>query len=146
MIHASGVNFNGRGYIFSGVSGRGKTTIARLWDNKGGKVIHDDRLIIRKNGGKFQLHNTPVYNDDEPRSSRLDGIYIIGHGVENIITPVKGAEAVSLVMANCIQQSWESHILRGLLESVTDLCGSVPVYRLSFRPDESVIDHLNKNE
>jgi hypothetical protein len=146
MIHASGVEYNGRGYLFSGVSGKGKTTIARLWDNKGGKVIHDDRLIIRRNGGKFQLYNTPVYNDDAPRSSGLNGIYIIGHGAENIIQPVKGAEAVSLIMANCIQQNWERNIIRGLLESITDLCRNIPVYRLSFRPDESVIDYLIKNE
>ena len=33
MIHASGINSAGHGYIFSGVSGKGKTTMAKLWDN-----------------------------------------------------------------------------------------------------------------
>jgi hypothetical protein len=67
MIHASGVFYNGRGYLFSGMSGKGKTTMATLWDNIGAQVIHDDRLIIRDNEGIFRMHNTPVYKNDVPR-------------------------------------------------------------------------------
>ena len=48
MIHASGVNNQGQGYLFSGVSGKGKSTMAKLWNNTGAKVIHDDRLIYQK--------------------------------------------------------------------------------------------------
>jgi hypothetical protein len=147
MVHASGIDYNGRGYLFSGISGKGKTTIAQLWENKGGRVIHDDRLIIRRKGQKYIMHNTPVYNNEGPRSSNLDGIFIIEHGSENIITPLNGAKAVSLMMANCIQHNWERNIIKGLLESVTSLCQSVPVYRLSFKPNESIIDHIiNLNE
>ena len=69
MIHASGVYYNGRGYLFSGVSGKGKTTMAGLWDNIGAQVIHDDRLIIRSIDGVYRMFNTPVYRNDEPRIS-----------------------------------------------------------------------------
>ena len=54
MIHASGVNNAGHGYLFSGVSGKGKSTMAKLWENSGAKVIHDDRLIIRNTGSGLQ--------------------------------------------------------------------------------------------
>ena len=33
MIHASGINHVGHGYLFSGVSGKGKSTMAKLWEN-----------------------------------------------------------------------------------------------------------------
>lgn len=145
MIHASGIDYHGNGFLFSGVSGKGKTTMSQLWNMKGGRVIHDDRLIIRKTGLDYYMHNTPVYNNDEPRSCLLNAVYIIEHGTENIITQVKGAEAVSLVMANCIQHNWGSDIIRGLLESLTNLCRRVPVYKLKFRPDERVIDQILKN-
>jgi hypothetical protein len=56
MIHASGVNNNGHGYLFSGVSGKGKTTLAKLWDDSGAQVIHDDRLIIRKAGDGYTMY------------------------------------------------------------------------------------------
>jgi hypothetical protein len=80
MIHASGINNSGHGYLFSGVSGKGKSTMAKLWDEAGARVIHDDRLILRNTGGVYKMFNTPVYNNDEPRESILDKIYIC-HGL-----------------------------------------------------------------
>jgi hypothetical protein len=146
MIHASGVNNAGHGYLFSGVSGKGKSTMAKLWDNSGAKVIHDDRLILRKKGSGYRMYNTPVYNNDEPHESPLNKIFIIEHGIENKLVPVRGATAVSLVMANCIQHSWGSDIIAPLLGSVSIMCGTIPTVRLYFRPDRSVIDHILENE
>jgi hypothetical protein len=146
MIHASGINSNGKGYLFSGVSGKGKTTMAKLWDNRGAKVIHDDRLIIRKTDDGYTMFNTPVYNDDRPLESALNKIFLIEHGEDNKLIPVKGANAVSLVMVNCIQHNWDYNIITGLLESVSFLCDKIPVVKLYFTPDVSVIDHIVDNE
>jgi len=106
MIHASGINHEGKGYLFSGVSGKGKTTISGLWDNFGAHVIHDDRLILRNTVDGYIIHNTPVYDYDEPGKAPLERIFIIEHGTDNKIEPVSGLNAVSLVMANCIQHNW----------------------------------------
>lgn len=146
MIHASGVNNAGHGYIFSGISGKGKSTIAMLWDKCGAKVIHDDRLIIRNTGNSYRMYNTPVYNNDTPADSPLNKIFVIDHGLENRIVRVKGALAVSLVMANCIQHNWGSDIIARLLGSISIMCGKIPVARLSFKPDQSIIDHILENE
>jgi hypothetical protein len=147
MTHASGVNYAGKGLLFSGISGKGKTTMARLWDNHGARVIHDDRLVIRKSGNGYMMFNTPVYNNDEPLDSPLDRIFIIEHGNENRMVPLKEAAAVSQVMANCIQHSWGQTIISKLLESVSEICRTIPTYKLFFRPDSSIIDHiLNKYE
>jgi len=142
MIHASGVNHSGYGYVFSGVSGKGKTTLAKLWDGAGGKVIHDDRLIIRNIAGTYKMFNTPVYNNDDPAESPLTRIYIIEHGTENRIIPVKGAEAVSLVMANCIQHNWSPEIIARLMGTVSIMCGNIPIVKLFFRPDRSILDFM----
>jgi hypothetical protein len=146
MIHASGVNNLGHGFIFSGVSGKGKTTMARLWDKTGAKVVHDDRLILRNTGTGYRMYNTPVYNNDEPHDSPLNKIFIIEHGLNNKLVPVKGATAVSLVMANCIQHNWGADIIARLLGSVSIMCNTIPVVKLSFVPDKSVIDYILENE
>ncbi len=146
MIHASGVNNAGHGYLFSGVSGKGKSTMAKLWDNSGAKVIHDDRLILRDTGNGYRMFNTPVYNNDEPLESSLNKIFIIEHGIENKLISTKGATAVSLVMANCIQHNWGTDIIAQLLGSVSIMCSSIPVVKLFFKPDRSVIDHILENE
>jgi hypothetical protein len=146
MIHASGVNNAGHGYIFSGVSGKGKSTMAKLWDNSGAKVIHDDRLILRNTGNGYRMFNTPIYNNDEPRESVLSKIFIIEHGSENLLAPLKGANAVTQVMANCIQHNWGADIIARLLGSISIMCGAIPTSKLYFKPDRSVIDLILENE
>ena len=146
MIHSSGVNYSGKGYLFTGVSGKGKSTMANLWENEGAFVIHDDRLILRKSAGAFTMYNTPVYKNDEPRESPLNKVFIIEHGYENRIVPVRGAVAVSLVMANCIQHNWGHGNISGLIDALSSLFDIIPAYKLSFLPDKSVIDHILKNE
>jgi hypothetical protein len=146
MIHASGVNIDRQGYLFSGISGKGKTTLANLWDKSGARIIHDDRIILRNTSSGYRMYNTPVYNDDKPLESSLNKIFIIDHATSNKMLPIKGASAVSQVMANCIQHDWDSEIIARLLGSVSIMCSSIPVYHLFFKPDRSVIDHILENE
>ena len=146
LIHASGVNHSGHGYLFSGVSGKGKSTISRLCENAGAKVIHDDRLVIRKRGNGYMMYNTPVYNNDAPNESPFHKIFIIDHDTSNKFFPVKGASAISLVMANCIQHNWGSEIIAKLLISVSVMCETIPVARLFFVPDQSITDLILENE
>ena len=142
MIHGSGVSSHGRGWLFTGRSGSGKTTMARIFDRAGDRVIHDDRLVLRREGSRWVMHNTPVYRNDEPRSVPLDHIWLIRHGSANVSEPVGGAEAVALRLANCIQQNWDREAAARLAASADDLAASVKVSRLSFLPDGSIRDYL----
>ncbi|MBE9509538.1 MAG: hypothetical protein IMY71_01565 [Bacteroidetes bacterium] len=146
FIHGSGVSINNRGYLFAGVSGKGKTTIARLWDEAGATVIHDDRLIIRNIYDRFVMYNTPVYNNETPRSSPVDKIFLIDHGTANSIVPTGKSEALSLVMANCIQHLWDPSIIESLTEVLVKLTSETDIRRLFFKPDKSVISYILKNE
>ena len=142
MIHGSGVVAGGRGWIFTGRSGSGKTTMARIFDRAGDRVIHDDRLVLRREGSGWVMHNTPVYRNDEPRSAPLDHLWVIRHGPANVSEPVAGAEAVSMILANCIQQNWDREAASRLAAAADDLASSVRVSRLSFLPDDSIRDYL----
>jgi hypothetical protein len=146
LIHASGVNYTGEGFLFSGVSGKGKSTMARLWDGYGAKVIHDDRLIIRKTNNGYTMFNTPVYDNDNPVDSPLSRIFIIEHGNENRLVQLKEASAVSQVMANCIQHTWHTGIISHLSEAISDMCYTIPIYKLQFRPERSVIEYILKTD
>ena len=109
-------------------------------------MIHDDRLILRKSQDGYLIYNTPVYENEEPLNAPLSRIYIIEHGTLNSTIPLKGANAVSTVITNCIQHNWGKEIVSGLLDSVSDMCMKVDVARLSFKPDKSIIDHILENE
>ena len=142
MIHGSGVVCDGRGWIFSGRSGSGKTTMARIFDRHGDRVIHDDRLILRKEGNKWIMHSTPVYRNDEPRCAETGHLWVISHGRSNIAVPVSGAAAVATVLSNCIQQNWDKQASERLMSAVDELVSAVRVSMLSFVPDDSIRSYL----
>ncbi len=142
MIHGSGVSSHGHGWLFTGRSGSGKTTLARIFDQAGDRVIHDDRLVLHHDGHRWVMHNTPVYRNDEPRSAPLDHLWVIRHGSSNVSEPVTGAEAVALILANCIQQNWDRETAARLAAAVDNLADCVRVSRLSFLPDGTIRDYL----
>ncbi len=142
MIHGSGVVSGGRGWIFTGRSGSGKTTLAGIFDRAGDRVIHDDRLILRREEDGWVMHSTPVYRNDEPRSATVDHLWGIAHGRANITTPVTGAEAVAMVLSNCVQQNRDREAASRLAFAVEVLVSSVRVSRLSFLPDATLRDYL----
>ncbi|MDX9929639.1 MAG: hypothetical protein RBS37_07290 [Bacteroidales bacterium] len=146
FIHGSAVLHNDRGYLFSGVSGSGKTTMARLWEEAGALVIHDDRVIIRTTAGGFMIHNTPVYDDDEPRSGPLSRILLLSHGTHNELLPLHGANALSRVMANCIQHNWSPELIGQLTGSLYLLTQRIPVAGYWFVPDATAVDFLIASE
>ena len=145
MIHASGVLEGNKGRLYTGFSGRGKTTMAQLWLKHGGIAINDDRLIIRKEKNGYFMHNTPMFYVDNPKAGHLSAIYIIEHSTHNQIKRINGIHAVSRLMAFCIHHDYDQKTIQHHLDIVNDLCDCLPVYHLGFIPDESIIDFINEN-
>jgi len=58
LLHASGVISRGKGYIFTGISGAGKTTIAEA-SKRCGIILSDEILAVRKIGKVWKLFGTP---------------------------------------------------------------------------------------
>lgn len=145
FIHASGVECDKLGLLFTGQSGRGKTTIARLFDEAGAAVIHDDRLIIRKIDGQYMMYNTPVYEMERSNYCRLTKIYTLDHGLENRLTALGSVESLTSVMKNCIQHHWNSDLIGKLTTALKDMTDEVDVSALEFIPDKSVVDFIRND-
>lgn len=145
MIHASGIDDKGKGYIFSGFSGAGKSTMSRLWQTAGSRIINDDRLIIRKAEKGYSMYNTPMFYVDVSKESPLHAVFLIYHSPENKIKKISGAAAVSKVMANCIQHSYNNDFIQHHLDFLTELCNHIPVYEVGFKPDIEVTDFIRQH-
>ena len=146
FIHGSGVSHKGKGYLFTGRSGKGKTTIAGIFGEEGSEVVHDDRLIIRQYKKGVFMYNTPVYNYEKYRKAELTGIYVIDHGSSNESSPRSCSDAVTSIMANCIQHHWDSGLIGNLTEAIMKLIKRVDVKTLKFVPDRSVVSFIEKDE
>lgn len=141
VIHASGVRDGENGYLFSGLSGIGKSTMARVWKEKGATIINDDRLVIMPEKGVFTIHNTPMpYYHDYPKSSYLHGIFLLKQSKENYCLALKGASAMMRVMANCMQHFHTPELVQQHLSIVEALTHQIPVFELGFKPDGDIVD------
>jgi hypothetical protein len=146
MIHGSAVSDGEKGKLFTGVSGSGKTTIASIYRGSGYKIINDDRLIIKKDGNNYYIYNTPMYYADDPKKTLLTSVNLIYHSKENISERLKGAIAVTNIMANCIQHSYNKRYIQHHLDFLSELCNKIPVYKVGFKPDKSIVEFLNNDK
>ncbi len=140
MVHGSAVSDGKFCRIFSGFSGVGKSTMAKIWEKNGATIINDDRLIIRKIDNKYFVYNTPMFYVDINKKSQLNSINLIYHSKENKIEKIENAEAVSSFMAFCIQHSYNKEIIQHHLEFLSTLSKTIPIHKVGFLPDDRIVD------
>ena len=83
LLHASAVKVGGKGILFSGTSGAGKSTMASLWDGlENTTVLSDDRVIVREHSGQLWAYGTPWHGSariSSPEAVPLDRIFVLHH-------------------------------------------------------------------
>ncbi|MFC2086755.1 hypothetical protein ACFLSA_01130 [Bacteroidota bacterium] len=142
LLHSSGIFYQNRGMVFSACSGTGKTTMAKLWMKKGGILINDDRLIIRRIDGVYYMYNSPMLYPVQPIKARVDFVFLLRQSNENYFFQVNGSEAVTRLFLSIIQHNYIKELVLKKMEIVRQLCADIPVYELGFLPDESIIDFI----
>lgn len=141
MTHACGVDDRGRGYLFCGNSGDGKTTLARLWSGQG-RVLNDDRIVLRRVDDRFRMEATPWHGDHREISAApapLDRIFVIGHAPENALKRLAPATAAQRLLTRCFPPFWSAAGMGRTLAAIDDIVASVPVFELGVVPDEAVV-------
>ena len=146
MIHSSGIIDGKKGRLFSGFSGAGKSTMAEIWKENGHPIINDDRLLLAIEDEKVIMHNTPMFYEDNPKSNQLQAIYLLKQTQENCIRQLNNAEAISRLLAFCIQHSYDKQFLEHHLTTIFDIYNLIPIYELGFKPDTDIIDFIRSHE
>ncbi len=141
LLHASGGIRGGRGYLFSGVSGAGKTTMARLAPPDV-QLLTDEISYLRRENGGFRVYGTPFAGElgiqGENVSAPLAAVYLLEHGAQNRLERVAEAEAARRLMRNVLFFAREADLVSQVFSAACALAGSVPVFRLEFAPDSRV--------
>lgn len=141
LVHAASTIRNGRAFVFTGVSGAGKTTISRLAPADA-TVLTDEISYLTRNGHGYIAHGTPFAGElakvGENVRAQLAGLYLLRKGPENTIEPVRGSDAVRGLMENVLFFVHDPEPVSMVFESVCELVRRVPVYRLTFVPDQRV--------
>lgn len=141
LMHAASAIRNGKAFLFTGVSGAGKTTISRLAPADA-TVLTDEISYLTRNGHGYIAHGTPFAGElakvGENVRAPLAGLYLLQKGPENTIEPVRGSPAVRSLMENVLFFAHDPELVSMVFESVCELVRCTPVYRLTFVPDQRV--------
>lgn len=139
LIHSAAVALDGEGYLFTALSGTGKTTHIRLWEEKfAGRVsvINGDKPIIRRADGAFHVYGTPWCGKEGENTNThvpIKGICILQRGEKNTIERVTAQEAAAKLMEQTVRPTGARE-MSALLGIIDELICEVPVYRLFCTP------------
>lgn len=146
-VHAVGIcDEKGRGHLFLGHSGAGKSTTARLWTARSGvKILSDDRIILREHQGRIWMYGTPWHGDAgvaSPDRAELSDIFLLQHGATNEREALPaGAAAAELFARTFVTHHCESGI-RSTLDFLDRVASRVPCSIFRFVPDESAVEAI----
>jgi hypothetical protein len=146
LIHCAGLEYDGRGYIFPGRSGAGKSTISRILAGRDGfDIISDDRMVVRKFGRTFCAFGTPWPGEAEIAENKklpLSSIFFISHAKDSRIEKITPREALERLLPLTSIPWYDADIMTEILAFCEDLTSHVPAYALSFKPDTEIVDIL----
>ena len=141
LFHAAAVSREGRGYMFLGKSGTGKSTHAGLWVKhvEGAELMNDDNPVVRIHEGRAVVYGSPwsgktaCYRDV---SCPLGGIVLLSQAPYNKISRLGGLEAYVALVTSISGQRWDEGIADGLHETENELASNVPMWHLECLPNE----------
>jgi hypothetical protein len=145
-IHACGVNDDGRGFLFTGPSDSGKTTLANLWKGcQDVTVLGDERLFLRKRENRYWVYGSPLKggaNSFFPKGAPLERIFFIKHANRNVASPKKRKDAVIGLLTQSFLDWYYHRNMQYPLDFCIELSQEVPCYDLGFVPSQEVVDFV----
>lgn len=155
FIHCSGIkDRKGRGYVFAGRSEAGKTTLSRiLFDQGNVKLLNDDRVAVRKSGGRYYIYGIPWHGEftdymkSHPSRARLERIYFIRHAGRNTAKKLSASEVFPRLYPTIFLPFWDREGLDNISSFCAEMAGSVGAYDMGFIKSPTVagfIDRMNR--
>jgi hypothetical protein len=153
VVHSAGVrDVDGRGLLFPGKSGCGKSTTAQLWHtHTRATVLNDDRVVIRRDNGKFFLYTSPWhggfrdYRDSSMRSAPLTRIFFLYHSPRNVLRRISKKDAFNSLYSSLFTTFWDKGNMEKVAIFCQDLVNSIPCYNLGFVNNKEAVHFVRKH-
>jgi hypothetical protein len=147
FVHAAGLAHDGKGYLFMGESGTGKTTIAKLIPEC--TVLSDDGPILLKQNGQFRVCPSPyhqmLHSEELDKAfirmrAKLIGLYFLIKDDQLWVEELSGDRALLMITARHIHffHYLSNEAKKALFNSLCGVCSKIPSYYLHFRRDDQV--------
>ena len=135
------MELDGEGYLFTALSGTGKSTHARNWRKVFGDrvtMINDDKPLIRRIGDEYYVCGTPWMGKSNIGSNRIapiKAIFILKRGEENTASLTTPAKQIRQLMEATLFPRTKEDMVK-LLVFFDDLFNHVRLAELYCNQDE----------
>lgn len=147
LLHSCGVVMDDGAYLFSGQSGSGKTTIARL--NNGYTLLSDETTAIAKKSRHYYTYATPFFGDfgkiTSNANAKLKGVLFLKKSSRFSHKQLKPAFAATRFLENIFFPGKElGYNIDIVFDSAIDVANKVPCYELEFAPDGRIWKYIKE--
>lgn len=146
LLHASGYFHKNNAYIFSGASGRGKSTLIKLLGTH--SSISDELCGLFKNKHSFFASSNPFWGELSEHKQgllppeKVKAIFFIEHSDNVFCKKLETAPAYKNLLRNVLFFDKSPDIVDKLVTICLDMAQSIPAYRLGFAMNTSKADIL----
>lgn len=140
FFHSSSLMLDNKGYVFTAVSGTGKSTHTELWRKLFQEkvvMINDDKPIIRKKDGVFYVYGTPWMGKSDIGNNvkaPVKAVYILQRGEKNNAVRVKPGEVFKNILEATVVPTDRKNMEK-LLTLLDEFFNSVLLFRLTCNTD-----------
>ncbi len=124
-----------RGLLCCGVSGSGKSTMAAMFPDI---AVCDELTRVNTGHDGIEARSLPFW-EARPATAPLRAVFILEHGAEHRRVLLEGAEAMREMRRHVYWPLDRPDLTLALFETLALVCEEIPVYRLAFRPERSVL-------
>ena len=142
LVHAAGLGINGKGFVFAGKSGAGKSTVSRLFDQAGRfNLLSDERVVLRELPEGFRVYGTPWHSDAYISGAAdlpLRAMFFLHHGDENTLVRCNPARTLELLLPLVSIPWFDRERMTHTMDFLGRMIEAIPCFDLYFRPDQGI--------
>ncbi|WP_273851285.1 hypothetical protein [Guptibacillus spartinae] len=138
LVHSSCVIENGRAHIFSGQSGAGKSTAAKLSHPR--ELLSDEASILKVTDQEVTVYNSPFNSEldsSDLASAPLASIQLLHQSLQNRKESISKSDAFIHLIDKVFYWEHSDEETRRILHMLQQLVETVPVYNLHFQKNNS---------
>lgn len=143
QLHCATIEDHGRGILFLGPSGIGKTTQAERWAQyRGATIINGDIGFVQHTPQGYTAWGTPWHGSSPyclNTSVPVKALVVLKQAPENRLRELTGFEKVQEVSGSVFYPTWLEDGMELCTDTLNHLLTDLPVYRLDNRADEEAV-------
>ncbi len=143
MMHASSVLVDGHVLVFAGMSGAGKTTLARLFRSHGATILNDERTLIHERNGTVRAGASPWHGEENQVNAAtgpLGGIFFLKQAPSNRLRPLPLPEGLANMMTTAFVPVFIPDGTSRTLDNCMTILNAVQAYELCFTKGTEAMD------